>query len=105
MKVGEGRIRLGGSADARARLRRYVLEPVKWGAGPLLWLVHGLAPARLWALDRPVFIVGCPRSGTTAFARLAGAHPDVVHWSEAGQVFQRRYYDADADHELSAEDL
>lgn len=30
-------------------------------------------------LKNPVFLVGCVRSGTTMFAELLGAHPNIIH--------------------------
>jgi hypothetical protein len=56
-------------------------------------------------LDRPVFIIGNPRSGTSLFVRCFGQHPSLAEWSEAGEVWDEEYYDAEQDHELSATDL
>lgn len=42
------------------------------------------------AADRPVFIVGCPRSGTTLLQRLLDAHPDVAIAPET--FFMRRFW-------------
>jgi hypothetical protein len=33
-------------------------------------------------LDRPVFVVGCGRSGTTVLGEALGAHPDVAYLNE-----------------------
>lgn len=30
------------------------------------------------ALDRPVFVIGCPRSGTTLVGRCLAAHPQLA---------------------------
>ena len=38
-------------------------------------------------LDRPVFVVGCGRSGTTLLGTLLGAHPDVVYLNEPRQLW------------------
>lgn len=38
-------------------------------------------------LREPVFIIGCPRSGTSIFAELFGTHPLVANWSEAGRIW------------------
>jgi len=29
-------------------------------------------------IDRPIFIIGCPRSGTTVFYNLMSRHPDLA---------------------------
>jgi hypothetical protein len=50
-------------------------------------------------VDRPVFIVGCPRSGTSLAVELFARHPDVANWSEAGRLWDPEHYsDAEADH-------
>lgn len=41
--------------------------------------------------DAPVFVVGCPRSGTTLVQRLVGAHPAVAAAPET--FFMRRFWD------------
>ena len=56
-------------------------------------------------LDRPVFIIGNPRSGTSLFVRCFGQHPSLAEWSEAGEIWDEEYYDAEQDHELGATDL
>jgi len=45
-------------------------------------------------MDKPVFIVGCMRGGTTMLTDLLGRHPNIIHcpfelrmiWSRAGNV-------------------
>jgi hypothetical protein len=65
--------------------------------GYLLWRTRLGGPP---ILKRPIFIVGCPRGGTTVFVDLFSRHPHVANWSEAALVFDpRRYYDPRADHE------
>ncbi len=55
-------------------------------------------------LRRPIFIVGCPRSGTTIFSQIFATHPWVAEWSEAGRIWDPYfYYDPDADHCWEAE--
>ncbi|MFG0331071.1 MAG: sulfotransferase family protein [Phycisphaerales bacterium] len=49
-------------------------------------------------LDRPVFILGVPRSGTSVFCNRFGAHRDLAHWSEAPTVWDPRHRDPKADH-------
>jgi hypothetical protein len=38
-------------------------------------------------LDRPVFVVGCGRSGTTVLGEALGAHPDVAYLNEPREVW------------------
>lgn len=68
-------------------------------------LPHGLIarlPAR--TLDRPIFMVGLPRSGTTIVSRLLGNHKDVAHWSEAPMVWDSKWRSVDNDHRWTAAD-
>ena len=46
--------------------------------------------------DRPVFIVGCPRSGTTLLQRMLDAHPNVSIAPET--FFIRRFWKHRAEH-------
>lgn len=45
-------------------------------------------------LDRPIFIVGAPRSGTTLLYTIVRAHRDLAHWrpSEAHEVWEADYH-------------
>lgn len=86
--------------------------------GARLWLHRVKAAAEtagfvLWRpfwggqrLERPIFMIGCPRSGTSVSAVLLARHPDVAHFSEAGEVWDPHHYgDPDADHHWTAEDV
>jgi hypothetical protein len=65
-----------------------------------LWRRSAVEPR----LQRPIFILGCPRSGTTAVVNLFATHPHVANWSEAGRVWDPECYDDPAaDHCWSAE--
>lgn len=45
-------------------------------------------------LEKPIFVVGCMRSGTTMLSKLLGEHPNIIHcgfelkdiWSKEGNV-------------------
>lgn len=39
-------------------------------------------------LGRPIFIIGCGRSGTTALADVLGQHPDVANVGEARHIWR-----------------
>lgn len=66
-----------------------------------LWLASKKTAPRL---ERPVFMIGCPRGGTTIAVELLGAHPHVANWSEAGRVWDPvSYEDPNADHEWTAD--
>src|SRR5687767_8932943 len=41
---------------------------------------------------RPIFIIGCARSGTTLVNSLFAAHPEVAVWSEANDVWDPSWY-------------
>lgn len=49
-------------------------------------------------LDRPIFVVGLPRSGTSIFVRHFGANSSLAHWSEAPTVWDPRFRAKDTDH-------
>lgn len=75
----------------RATLRRVSHEPVF-----LLWR---FTFGRGKRLARPIFMIGCSRSGTTLAAGLFGLHPDVADFSEAHEIWDPRHYrDPEADH-------
>jgi hypothetical protein len=73
--------------------------------------ISGLTGNRLplWpagvTLERPVFVIGNPRSGTSLFVRCFGKHPTLAEWSEAGEVWDAEFYDAEQDHKLTEADL
>jgi hypothetical protein len=67
----------------------------------LVWRAAHLRPPRL---EAPIFIVGCPRSGTSLMADLFATHPDVANWSEAGRLWDPiDYSNPEADHCWGAE--
>ncbi len=54
-------------------------------------------------LEKPLFMIGCPRSGTTLAVKLFASHIDVADWSEADHIWDPdNYYDKNADHQWDA---
>lgn len=50
-------------------------------------------------INNPIFIIGCPRSGTSIFVKLFATHPIVANWSEAGLIWDPvNYYNKEAEH-------
>jgi hypothetical protein len=51
-------------------------------------------------------MIGAPRSGTSISAILFARHPDVAHFSEAGEIWDPDHYaDPDADHHWTAAEV
>lgn len=48
-------------------------------------------------LDRPIFLIGAARSGTTIIGRTLGSHPDVAYWDEPKYVWRHGDHGAPAD--------
>jgi hypothetical protein len=86
-------------------IRRYVYGPCLRVFCHILYLFSSLIPKRLYALDRPVFVIGCSRSGTTAFIDYYKLHRDLCNWSEAAQIMELNYYDAGIDHVKDEDDI
>ncbi len=42
--------------------------------------------------SRPVFLVGCHRSGTTLLERLLSMNPEIADWSEANEVWDPSWF-------------
>ncbi len=76
----------------RPGVRRLVYEP-----GFYFWRYTAGRGARL---ERPIFMIGSPRSGTGVSSDLFGRHPDVANLSDAHLIWDPRHrFDADADHD------
>lgn len=54
-------------------------------------------------LDRPIFVVGLPRSGTSIYVRLFSENQHLAHWSEAPVVWDPAWRDPDVDHRWTEE--
>lgn len=79
-------------------LRKYLLGPMLHASAATLSALSCLIPKSALALDRPIFVVGCSRSGTSVFVELFSQHADLANWSEAAQVLELKYYDPTVDH-------
>jgi hypothetical protein len=93
------------SGTSKAKVRKYFLGPFLNVVTLLCYPLYTLIPTRFWRLHRPIFIIGCPRSGTTLFVDMFSRHRDLANWSEAGQILQRHYYDPNIDHLMEEADL
>ncbi|MFN2432182.1 MAG: sulfotransferase [Gemmatimonadota bacterium] len=73
---------------APSALRGKELGPqARWALQYPLYQVWRRTLGRGKRLDRPIFMIGSPRSGTTIATRLFAAHPDVANLSEARAVW------------------
>ncbi len=43
-------------------------------------------------LKRPIFILGCHRSGTTLLGRLLDMHKDIANWTEANEIWDPGWF-------------
>lgn len=80
------------------RLARLVHTPLFRIASVLAYAAYPVIPRAWRRLDRPIFIVGCSRSGTTLLAERFAQHQALANWTEAGELFALDYYDPDIDH-------
>lgn len=90
--------------------RNYFIRRYLYGPGLALltrtaYLLRFLIPKRCYRLERPVFVVGCSRSGTTMFIEHFARHPELCDWSEAAQVMALDFYNERIDHLKEAADL
>ncbi len=49
------------------------------------------------SLDRPIFVIGAARSGTTFLADVLGRHPDVSYWVEPKYIWRYRGASSESD--------
>lgn len=73
-----------------------------WGRNPVTLGAIGLLPHG--RVDRPIFIVGSPRSGTSVFSRLFGQHPQLANWSEGHCLFDPAYMSQTNEHRWTEAD-
>src|SRR5262249_17522204 len=80
----------GEGARRRFQALAFALEP----------LVRRVVPVR-----QPVFVVGCPPSGTTVFTDALARHPDLANLSEGAWIWDAAYRSREGDHARAACDL
>ncbi|MBN1264664.1 MAG: sulfotransferase [Anaerolineales bacterium] len=61
---------------------RLLNSVAQWPEKLLLWPLYGLRK-----IDRPIFVVGPFRSGTTILEKIIGDHPDVGHFTYMSNVY------------------
>lgn len=83
------------SADVKYLIRRYALSPIIFFVSLIAFAFYRWLPHQLY---RPIFVIGCSRSGTTIFLDVFRQHSELADWSEAGQILELRYYDRECDH-------
>jgi hypothetical protein len=70
-----------------------------------LWRPWRLLRGDRCRLDRPIFVVGCPRSGTTLFVNNLASHPALADWSEGLELWDAAWQPSGADHVRTAADV
>ena len=80
-------------------IRKYLIQNLFILASVVAYLIRPLLPASWLRIDRPIFIIGCSRSGTTLLVDMFANHPDIANWTEAAQLFDLRYCNPEIDHE------
>ena len=89
-------------ADAPSRrylIRKYILHPIIILLSYILYFLYPFIPKKILRLKKPIFIIGCSRSGTTIFVDLFSRHKDIANWSEAGQVLDLNYFNPNNNHQ------
>ena len=93
------------SPEIKFVIRKYITSNI-WKLftiiAPILWL---MLPAKCKRFDRPIFIIGVSRSGTTLFLDMFAKHKDLANFSEASEVFEPFYYSRNVDHVKKRKDV
>ena len=75
-------------------IRRYVYGPLLGATSTFLYRLRFVP---ITPLERPIFIVGVSRSGTTMFTDYFRRHDDLCNWSEAAQILESDFYNTEID--------
>jgi len=92
------------SPSIKYLIRRYLLCPTFQIISYLTFLLSYLPWFANRTLQKPIFIIGCSRSGTTLFGDMFAQHEALADWSEAGFLFEPNYYARRIDHVKTAND-
>lgn len=84
--------------DRNYLVRRYLYGPFLKLASFGLFLLSPLVPKGCYKLTRPIFIIGCSRSGTSILIQTYNKHLDLCDWSEAAQIMELDLYNPEIDH-------
>lgn len=91
------------TATQKAWIRRQFIGPLAAGWSRIARLVGPVLPRALTIVDRPIFIVGCSRSGTTIVHDLFASHRHLSAWTEAPELLEPAYWRMSGSHYRSAE--
>jgi len=79
-------------------VRRYLGGPSMRSLSRGLRILSPILPMSLFQIEKPIFVIGCSRSGTDIFTKSFSRHKDLANLSEAAQLFELDYYDPEIDH-------
>lgn len=79
-------------------VRRYLGGPAMRSLSRGLQILSPILPLSLFHIDKPIFVVGCSRSGTSIFTKFFSRHKELANWSEAALLFELDYYNPEIDH-------
>ena len=86
-------------------IRRYFYGPFLKAFSHLFFMFSKIIPESWYSLNKPIFVVGCSRSGTTIFIEYFKYHLDLCNWSEAAQIMELDYYNPEIDHLKNESDV
>lgn len=86
-------------------IRKYILGMLVRVISYLGYLLSYIIPKFLCQVERPIFIIGCSRSGTTLFGDMFAKQGELIDWSEAGFFYELDYYNPNIDHLKRASDV
>ena len=94
-----GRFRINSiSRSIRFLVRKYVLTYIVKITSYLLYMISTILPISYLKLEKPIFVIGCSRSGTSLFINMFAHHEELANWTEASQIFELDYYNPKIDH-------
>jgi len=92
--------------DCFSRYRPQGASLLRWLGYEARYKAWHVTRGRRARLERPIFVIGCPRSGTGISVRLLALHPLVANLSEVPDIWDPWHYrDFEADHHWTAADV